>query len=106
MKKDCKNPTRPPPPGLKMYLLDIAEDEDEDMEEGGGEPPDSDDESLNAFEMQSDTEYERPSLEEPPIEAELHMIHVGIDDSESQTKMRRTKTGLHLRKNTQPNLNK
>ena len=46
-----KNPTRPPPPGLKMYLLDIAEDEDEDMEEGGGEPPDSDDESLNAFEM-------------------------------------------------------
>ena len=86
MKKDCKNPTRPPPPGLKMYLLDIAEDEDEDMEEGGGEPPDSDDESLNAFKMQSDTEYERPSLEEPPIEAELHTIHVGIDDSDEDEK--------------------
>ena len=81
MKKDCKNPTRPQPPGVKMFLMDITEDEEED-DEGDHEPPDSEDESLNVFKIQSDTEYERPSLEEPPMEAELCTIHVGIDEDE------------------------
>lgn len=86
MKKDCKNPTRPPPPGLKMYLMDIPEAEDEDMEEGGGEPPDSEEESLNAFEIQSDTEYERPTEEEPPTEAELRTLRIDTDESDNDEK--------------------
>ena len=69
MKKDCKNPTWLLPAGVRMFLMDITEEEEQ--EEGELEPPDLEDKSFNVFETSSDTEYERPSIKQPPIEAEL-----------------------------------
>ncbi|KAI1782239.1 hypothetical protein LXA43DRAFT_906385 [Ganoderma leucocontextum] len=82
MKKDCKNPTRPQPPGIKIYLMDVTDTEEQDDDENPPEPPDSDDESFIRFETNSEHDYERPSLEERPIEAELQTIHVSIDEDE------------------------
>ncbi|KAI1785037.1 hypothetical protein LXA43DRAFT_1100731 [Ganoderma leucocontextum] len=82
MKKDCKNLTRPQLPGIKIYLMDVTDTEEQDDDENPPEPLDSDNESFIRFETNSEHDYERPSLEERPIEVELQMIHVSIDEDE------------------------